>query len=101
MFVAAFIVQLPDALFEVPPNAIKAFVVLRGIETPLAMFAICCALVLTGGGRFSLDAVLRRERLAAKRKRRPKPPLSRRESRSSRYWRDRRGRAARPSGPRR
>ncbi len=59
MFVAAFIVQLPDALFEVPPNAIKAFVVLRGIETPLAMFAICIALVLTGGGRFSLDHVLR------------------------------------------
>ncbi len=59
MFVAAFIVQLPDALFEVPPNAIKAFVVLRGIETPLAMFAICLALVLTGGGRFSLDHLLR------------------------------------------
>ena len=36
MFVAAFIVQLPDALFEVPPNAIRAFAVLRGIETPLA-----------------------------------------------------------------
>ena len=59
MFVAAFVVQLPDALFEVPPNAIKAFVVLRGIETPLAMFAICCALALTGGGRWSLDALLR------------------------------------------
>jgi putative oxidoreductase len=59
MFVAAFVVQLPDALFEVPPNAIKAFAVLRGIETPLAMFGICCALLLTGGGRWSLDAVLR------------------------------------------
>lgn len=59
MFVAAFVVQLPDALFEVPPNAIRAFAVLRGIETPLAMFAICCALVLTGGGRWSLDALLR------------------------------------------
>ena len=59
MFVAAFVVQLPDALFEVPPNAIRAFAVLRGIETPLAMFAICFALVLTGGGRFSLDTVLR------------------------------------------
>ncbi len=55
MFVAAFVVQLPDALFGMPPNAIKAFVVIRGIETPLAMFAICCALMLTGGGRFSLD----------------------------------------------
>jgi len=59
MFVAAFVVQLPDALFEVPPNANRAFVAIRGIETPLALFAICCALVLTGGGRFSLDAVLR------------------------------------------
>lgn len=59
MFVAAFVVQLPDALFGVPPNAIKLFAALRGIETPLAMFAICAALVLTGGGRFSLDHALR------------------------------------------
>lgn len=59
MFVAAFVVQLPDALFEVPPNAIKAFAVIRGIETPLAMLAICCTLVLTGGGRFSLDHAIR------------------------------------------
>jgi uncharacterized membrane protein YphA (DoxX/SURF4 family) len=59
MFVAAFIVHLPDALFEVPPGAIKFFVVIRGIELPLALFAICCALVLTGGGRFSLDYALR------------------------------------------
>lgn len=59
MFVAAFVVQLPDALFEVPAGAIKLFVALRGIETPLAMLAICLALVLTGGGRFSLDYALR------------------------------------------
>ena len=58
MFVAAFVVQLPDALFEVPPDAIRAFVAVRGIETPLAMFAICVSLLLTGGGRFSLDHVL-------------------------------------------
>ncbi len=58
MFVAAFIVQLPDALFGVPPGAIKPFVAIRGIETPLAMFAICAALVLTGGGRCSLDYVV-------------------------------------------
>lgn len=58
MFVAAFVVQLPDALYEVPPGAIKAFVALRGIETPLALFAICVALLLTGGGRLSLDHVL-------------------------------------------
>jgi putative oxidoreductase len=58
MLVAAFVVQLPDALFEVPANAIRAFAAIRGIETPLAMFAICGALLLTGGGRFSLDRVL-------------------------------------------
>ncbi len=57
MFVAAFVVQLPDALYEVQPGAIKLFVALRGIETPLAMFAICVALVLLGAGRFSLDAL--------------------------------------------
>jgi putative oxidoreductase len=67
MFVAAFIVHLPDALFEVPPGAIKAFVALRGIETPLALFAICLSLVLLGGGRVSLDYVL--GRMIAKRKR--------------------------------
>jgi putative oxidoreductase len=69
MFVAAFIVQLPDALFEVPPDAIKVFVAIRGIELPLALLAICVALLLTGGGRFSLDAVLRiEERLRLKKK---------------------------------
>ena len=59
MFVAAFVVQLPDAMFEAPPNAIRPFVAIRGIETPLALFAICLSLLLTGGGRFSLDHVLR------------------------------------------
>ncbi|MFP5247376.1 MAG: DoxX family protein [Thermoanaerobaculia bacterium] len=58
MFVAAFLVQLPDALFGVEPGAIKAFVAIRGIELPLAMFAICVALLLTGGGRFSLDRLI-------------------------------------------
>ena len=75
MFVAAFIVQLPDALYEVPPGAIKFFVAMRAIETPLALFAIGLAVLLTGGGRFSLDALLgtderisapfRRKKLAA------------------------------------
>ncbi|HVE72988.1 MAG TPA: DoxX family protein [Thermoanaerobaculia bacterium] len=59
MFVAAFIVQLPDAMFGAPPNAIRPFVAIRGIETPLALLAICAALLLMGGGRFSLDHVLR------------------------------------------
>lgn len=62
MFVAAFVVQLPDALFEVPANAIRPFVAIRGIETPLAMFAICVSLMLTGGGRVSLDHLIARFR---------------------------------------
>jgi putative oxidoreductase len=66
MFVAAFVVQLPDALFEVPPNAIRAFVAIRGIETPLAMFAICGSLVLTGGGRFSVDHLIQGMRAKSK-----------------------------------
>ncbi len=61
MFVAAFIVQLPEALYEVPADAIKSFVVLRAIELPLAMFAACAAIVLIGPGRVSLDALLRIE----------------------------------------
>ena len=62
MFVAAFVVQLPDALFEVPPNAIKTFVAIRGIETPLALFAISTALLFLGPGRVSLDHLLGIER---------------------------------------
>jgi putative oxidoreductase len=72
MFVATFIVQLPDALFEVQPGAIKLFVAVRGIETPLAMLAICLAMALIGPGRISLDALLKIEerarRLLPKRK---------------------------------
>jgi putative oxidoreductase len=72
MFVATFVVQLSDALYEVPPGAIKLFVALKGIELPLAMFAICMALLLSGGGRFSLDALLRTdERLRAVARRKP------------------------------
>ena len=65
MFVAAFIVQLPDALFEVQPGAIKAFVAIRGIELPLAMLAICLALVFLGAGRISIDHALRIDERAA------------------------------------
>lgn len=62
MFVAAFVVQLPDALFQVPPDAVKTFVAIRGIETPLALFAICAAVLLLGPGRWSLDHALGIER---------------------------------------
>ena len=68
MFVATFIVQLPDALYEVPPGAIKAFVAMKGIELPLAMFAICAAIVLIGPGRVSLDHALRLEERFGKKK---------------------------------
>lgn len=71
MFVAAFIVQLRDALYEVPPGSIKLFVALRGIELPLSLLAICLALMLIGGGRLSIDGLLRIEeriRLVGKKK---------------------------------
>jgi len=55
MFVATFIVQLPDALYEVQPGASKFFVAMRGIETPLALLAMCVAMLLLGPGRASLD----------------------------------------------
>lgn len=61
MFVAAFIVQLPEALYEVPADAIKTFVALRAIELPLALFAACAAILLMGPGRASLDHLLRVE----------------------------------------
>jgi putative oxidoreductase len=58
MFVAAFVVLLPDALREAQPGSIRIFAGIRGIETPLAMLAITVALLLAGGGRYSLDALL-------------------------------------------
>jgi len=58
MFVAAFVVQLPDALHEAQPGTVKLFAILRGIELPLAMFGITAALTILGPGRFSLDGVL-------------------------------------------
>ncbi|HET7433582.1 MAG TPA: DoxX family protein [Thermoanaerobaculia bacterium] len=61
MAVATFLVQLPDALYEVQPGSIKLFVALRGIETPLALLAMSLAVMFLGGGRFSLDALLRTE----------------------------------------
>ena len=58
MFVAAFVVQLPDALHEAQPGTVKLFAALRGIELPFAMFAMTAALVILGPGRFSLDGLL-------------------------------------------
>lgn len=58
MSVAAFVVQLPDALREAQPGSIVPFVAVRGMETPLAMAAISVAILLLGPGAFSLDALL-------------------------------------------
>ncbi|HYO79372.1 MAG TPA: DoxX family protein [Thermoanaerobaculia bacterium] len=66
MFVATFIVQLPDALYGVPADAIKTFVALRAIETPLALLAMCVALLLSGAGRMSLDHLLHVDERAAR-----------------------------------
>lgn len=62
MGVAAFMVKLPDALYEVQPGQIKLFAAVRGIETELALLAIAVALMAMGAGRFSLDAVMGVER---------------------------------------
>jgi putative oxidoreductase len=59
MAVAAFVVQLPDALNDVAPGTPKLFAALRGIELPLALCAICTAIVLLGPGRISLDHLIR------------------------------------------
>jgi len=57
--VATFVVQLPDALRDPQGGGNKLFAALHGIELPLAMLAICLALMLLGAGRFSLDSLLR------------------------------------------
>ena len=59
MFVATFIVQLPDALRDPQGGGNKLFAALHGIELPLALLAICLALMLLGAGRLSLDYALR------------------------------------------
>lgn len=58
MFVAAFVVQLPDALRDPENMGNRFFGAIRAIETPLALFVICVALMLLGGGRFALDALV-------------------------------------------
>ena len=65
MFVAVFVVQLPDALRDPEAAGNRFFAAMHAIELPLALLAITLGLVLMGGGRFSLDAVLRRKSKAA------------------------------------
>ena len=61
MFVAVFVVQLPDAFRDPDVHGIAA--VLHSIELPLAMFAMTAAIVILGPGRFSLDSLVFRSRL--------------------------------------
>ena len=59
MFVAAFVVVLPDALRD-PDNAAANtfFAAMRAIELPFTLLAAAVALALLGGGRWSLDGVI-------------------------------------------
>jgi putative oxidoreductase len=64
---AIVLVQLPDALNGAEPGANKFFEAMKGIELPFSLFAGCTMLLLIGGGRLSLDSVLRiQERLFKK-----------------------------------
>ncbi len=66
MFVAVFVVQLPDALRD-PDNAGHRFAgTMHAIELPLAMLAMTVALLLVGPGRLSLDALLWRKKVGAR-----------------------------------
>jgi len=65
---AMYAVKIPDALAEIPPNAIRFFAILRAIELELALFTICVALMLIGAGRLSLDHALRIEERLFKKK---------------------------------
>jgi putative oxidoreductase len=59
MFVAAFVISLPDVMRD--PDAAgknKLFAAIRGMELPLSVLAAMIALLLLGGGRFSLDALI-------------------------------------------
>jgi putative oxidoreductase len=58
MAVAIIAVKLPDAMAEIQPGAIKLFAIVRAMEVELALFSICAALVFTGAGRVSIDALL-------------------------------------------
>ena len=69
MFVAAFIVQIPDAIRGAEPGANRFFEVMRTAELPIVLLAASLAVVLIGPGRFSLDHLLRvEERILRKNK---------------------------------
>ena len=62
MGVAAFVVQLPDALHDPDAGANKLFASIRAMELPLSILAAMIALVLLGGGRWSVDALIFRKK---------------------------------------
>ena len=72
MFVAVFVVQLPDALKDPDAAGNRLFAVLHGIELPLALFAITAGILMIGPGRFSLDSLFGiEEKIGARLRRRP------------------------------
>lgn len=66
MITAIAVIHAPDALHEAQPGTIRLFALLRGVELPLSLLAMCAAVVLLGPGRFSLDSLLRVEERAAR-----------------------------------
>jgi putative oxidoreductase len=62
MFVAAFVVQLPDAVRDPDAGANKVFAAIRGMELPLSILAAMIALLLLGAGKYSLDGLIFRRR---------------------------------------
>jgi putative oxidoreductase len=76
MFVATFVVSLPDALRDPQGGANKFFAAMKGIELPLAMLGICIALTLMGAGRLSLDWAVARYAVGMFGRKRASPPAT-------------------------
>jgi len=58
MFVAAFVILLPDALHDSP----TFFSVMKAIELPLSLLAVTIAILFVGPGRVSIDHLIWRKR---------------------------------------
>jgi putative oxidoreductase len=58
MFVAAFVVQLPDALHDPDAAGSRIFAAIRAMELPLSVLAAMIALILLGAGRYSIDYLI-------------------------------------------
>ena len=65
MVFAIKMVHWPEALIAEGEGIARILQMIRAMELPLALLACCLALLLMGGGRYSLDAWLRiEERIA-------------------------------------